>query len=218
MKNLRLSRLFDSQSRHSIILPIDHGVSLGPLEGITSLKQSLSSLITLSPHYQEKVLIGTVEEALSLGADAVSMHLNLGVENDKEMLKQLRFVSEHCTAWGMPLLTMIYPTETLPNVADSLKKAARIGYELGADLIKICYPGSPLALKEIIESVDIPILISGGSKQNPDEILDMISNAMAVGARGVAIGRNLFQCQNQHQFVVRLNEIIHHKTAVTTVI
>ena len=53
-------------------------------------------------------LVCTVEEAVKLGADAVSVHINLGADTDKDMLRQLGFVSERCMEWQMPLVAMMY--------------------------------------------------------------------------------------------------------------
>lgn len=46
-KTLRLSRILDANSRRSLIVPIDHGMTLGPLPGIESVK-AVSQWITHS--------------------------------------------------------------------------------------------------------------------------------------------------------------------------
>jgi DhnA family fructose-bisphosphate aldolase class Ia len=54
------------------------------------------------------VLVKTVEEAIKFGADAVSVHVNVGAQNESEMLATLGQISERCDYWGMPLLAMMY--------------------------------------------------------------------------------------------------------------
>ncbi|MOA30367.1 2-amino-4,5-dihydroxy-6-one-heptanoic acid-7-phosphate synthase [compost metagenome] len=69
----------------------------------------LSASISFSPCRMEKVLVGTVEEAVQLGADGVSIHVNIGCDEDRSMLQDAGKVSRACMEWGMPLLMMVYP-------------------------------------------------------------------------------------------------------------
>jgi fructose-bisphosphate aldolase/2-amino-3,7-dideoxy-D-threo-hept-6-ulosonate synthase len=69
----------------------------------------LSASTSLAPDPNRKVLVRTVEEAIKFGADAVSVHVNVGAQNESEMLATLGQISERCDYWGMPLLAMMYP-------------------------------------------------------------------------------------------------------------
>ena len=102
----------------------------------------LSAGTTLSPDPNAKELACTVEEALKIGADAVSVHINLGADTDKEMLRQLGYVGERCMEWQMPLLAMMYTRgPKIKNEYDvnNVKHAARVAAELGADIVKVVY-------------------------------------------------------------------------------
>lgn len=81
-----------------------------------------------------KTLVATVEEALKYGADAVSVHINVGAETEPEMLADLGMVSSDCADWGMPLVVMSYPRgPTITNSYDPemVAHAARVAMELG---------------------------------------------------------------------------------------
>ena len=67
-----------------------------------------SSSTSLSSQPNRKVLTGTVEEAVRLGADGVSLHINIGGSDDAEMLSHLGEISDECHMWNMPLLAMMY--------------------------------------------------------------------------------------------------------------
>ncbi len=69
----------------------------------------LSASTGLSTQPNAKTLVCTVEEAIKLGADAVSIHVNLGNGQEKEMLHDFGYVSNEARRWGLPLLAMIYP-------------------------------------------------------------------------------------------------------------
>ena len=69
----------------------------------------LSASTSLSPDPNRKVLVNTVQWALKMGADAVSVHINIGADDEARMLEDLGKVAIECMAWGMPLLAMMYP-------------------------------------------------------------------------------------------------------------
>ena len=88
--------------------------------------------------------MATVEEALKIGADAVSIHVNVGAEDESHMLSTLGEISRHCQEWGMPLLAMMYPRGKKIKdeySAEYIAHAARVGAELGADIVKTNYTG-----------------------------------------------------------------------------
>jgi predicted phospho-2-dehydro-3-deoxyheptonate aldolase len=152
----------------------------------------------------EKVLVGTVEEAIRLGAVGVSVHVNLGVDKEPEMLRDFGIISEKCSEWGMPLLSMMYVTGAGNNVT-GIAHAARLAQELGSDLVKVDYPGSAEGMKQVINGVDIPVLIAGGSRINElEDFLRVVDEAVFGGASGVSIGRNIFQ----HKQTKRVTEAI----------
>ena len=93
-----------------------------------------------------KVLVTSVEKAVQLGADAVSVHVNIGSEKEPEMLQSTGRIAEECDKWGLPLLEIMYPRgPEIKNHHDPevVKLAARVGAELGADIVKTNYTGDP---------------------------------------------------------------------------
>src|SRR6266566_2710931 len=105
----------------------------------------LSASTSLSPRADRKVAVTRVEEAISYGADAVSVHVNLGGEDDDRMLGDLGTAAADCDRLGFPLLAMMYargPAIRDPYDVDVVRHAARVGAELGADLVKTTYTGS----------------------------------------------------------------------------
>ena len=252
-KEIRLERIFDRDSGKAVIIPMDHGVSSGPILGIANMKNimtqvadgganavlvhkgvvarghkksgpdmglivHLSGSTSLSPDPNAKTLVCTVEEAIELGADAVSVHVNIGNGHEKEMLTDLGNVAHTASRWGMPLLAMIYPRgdkikdEYDPSV---IKHAARLGAELGADVVKVSYTGSQDSFRDVVEGCNVPVIIAGGPKMDSDRaILEMVKGAMDAGASGTSIGRNVFQHQNPTRIVSALCMIVHKGATV----
>ncbi len=142
-KRIRIERIINRESGNTVIVPMDHGVSMGPIEGLKNLAETvnavaegganavvlhkgvvdfghggygkdvgliihLSASTSLAPDPNEKVLVCTVEEAIKLGADAVSVHVNVGSKTEANQLSNLGEISKIAAEWGMPLLAMMY--------------------------------------------------------------------------------------------------------------
>ena len=108
---------------------------------------------------------------------------------------------------------MIYPRgEKVKDEYDPavIKHAARLGAELGADMVKVSYTGSPETFREVVEGCHVPVIIAGGPKMGSDRaILEMVRGAIDAGASGTSIGRNVFQHQNPTRIVRALSMIVH---------
>jgi len=246
-KAIRMERIMNRNTGKTVIVPMDHGVTAGPIDGLLDLSRAvdlvaegganavighiglpryghrhhgkdiglilhLSASTMLSTRPNKKVLINTVENALRMGADGVSIHINIGDEEEPEMLQDFVSIAVVCNYWGMPLIAMMYPRG--PGIKDendveAVKIAARIGAELGADFIKTNYTGDPDSFAKVVEGCPAPVLIAGGSKLKEEEIFKTIEDAMQVGAKGISIGRNVFQHKNPSLFVKAACSIVH---------
>ena len=171
-----------------------------------------SASTSIGPAPNRKMLIGSVEEAIRLGADAVSVHINIGSKEEPEMLQKLGMIADKCNQWSVPLVAMMYPRgENIKNPHDPevVAHAARVGAEAGADIVKAVYTGDPDSFKRVVRSCPVPLVIAGGPKANSDrEILEMCSGAMSAGAKGVTFGRNIFQHKNPPAMVRALRAIV----------
>jgi fructose-bisphosphate aldolase/2-amino-3,7-dideoxy-D-threo-hept-6-ulosonate synthase len=181
---------------------------------------SASTSIGSSPN--KKVLMGRVTESIRLGADAVSVHINIGAKEEPDMLYDLGVVSDECTEWNVPLIAMMYPRgESIKNSHDVevVAHAARIGGEAGADIVKTVYTGDINSFRKVTKASPVPVVIAGGPKVNTDyELLEMCEAAMKAGAKGVTFGRNIFQHENPVSIVRALHKVVidglNHEDAI----
>lgn len=243
-KDRRLSRIFRNDGK-TVIVPMDHSVTTGPVEGLTDMQYTIDRLkngyvdaivihkgiakyvdngkLALIIHLSGstvrssdpnwKIQVSSIEEAILLGADAVSVHINLGAEKEHYMLRKFGRISDLCDRWQMPLLAMMYPRG--PKIASEydvevVAHAARLGAELGADVVKTVYTGDIKSFKKVVEACPVPVVLAGGPK-SPDvkSFLRMVSEAMEAGARGVSIGRNVFQSKPPEAMAYALYSIVH---------
>jgi len=171
-----------------------------------------SGSTTLSSFPNRKMLTGSVEEAIRLGADGVSLHINIGGKEEPEMLEQLGTISEQCHKWSMPLLAMMYPRGekiTNPHDPEIVAHVARIGADCGADIVKTIYTGDIDSFSKVIKGTPVPVVIAGGPKAKTDmDVLQMTEDAMEAGAKGVTFGRNIFAHKTPDRMVQALSAII----------
>ncbi|MCP2163661.1 2-amino-3,7-dideoxy-D-threo-hept-6-ulosonate synthase [Goodfellowiella coeruleoviolacea] len=184
------------------------------LLGDCALVVHLSAGTAHAADVNAKVLVGEVEDALRLGADAVSVHVNIGSDTEQRQLADLGAVAGSCDAWNVPLLVMAYARG--PRVASShdpalLAHVVNIAADLGADLVKTSMALPVERMAEVTGSCPIPVLAAGG----PADGADLVAHghaAMAAGCRGLAVGRRIFSAPNPLSLVRRLAEVVHQDT------
>jgi 2-amino-4,5-dihydroxy-6-oxo-7-(phosphooxy)heptanoate synthase len=165
-----------------------------------------------------KVLVATVEEALRMDADSVSVHVNLGSATEARQLADLGAVAADCARWQMPLLAMVYPRgPRILNASDPelVAHAANLAADLGADLVKVPYTGSVATMRQVVDSCPIPVLVAGGSKLGGEEALEaFVRDATRAGVAGVAMGRNVFMAADPEAVARRVAALVHGERLV----
>jgi fructose-bisphosphate aldolase, class I len=252
-KSIRLERIFNRDTNRTIVVPLDHGVSVGPISGLVDLRRTVGQIVegganavlmhkglvrcghrtrgkdiglvvhlsastALSPYPNAKSLVTTVEEAIRLGADGVSLHVNIGDETESRMLKDLGEVAAAAGTWGMPVLAMVYgrgpkiKSEYDPEV---VAHCARVGLELGADVVKVPYTGDPETFSRVVDGCCVPVVIAGGPKMGSTrQLLQMAQDSVKAGGAGLSIGRNVFQDNDPTRLIKALNLIVHGEGSV----
>jgi fructose-bisphosphate aldolase/2-amino-3,7-dideoxy-D-threo-hept-6-ulosonate synthase len=248
-KKRRLRRIFRDDNR-TVIVPMDHGVTIGPVKGLVNMQRIIDKLLlggvdavvlhrgisknvdtgnaglivhlsgstTLSADPNHKVQVCSVENGVRIGADAVSVHINVGANQEEDMLVKLGNVACECDNYGMPLLAMMYPRGPNiknPHTVDLVAHAARLGAELGADVIKTNYTGDIESFREVVRGCPVPVIIAGGPKaETTREVLEMVHNSLKAGGAGLSIGRNVFQHENPTKMVNALSALVHQGASV----
>lgn len=162
----------------------------------------VSAGTSMSMDSHAKVLVSSVEEAVRIGADAVSVHVNIGSRTESSQLRDAGTVAEACDRWGMPLLAMMYARGdhiARDNDAATIAHLAAIATDIGADIVKTVYPGDTDSMREVIDTCSIPLIVAGGPvHDDPQAVERFAQEALAGGAHGLAIGRNVFRskCPN----------------------
>lgn len=241
-KIIRLQKLQDTTSGAYLLVPIDHGFTIGPVTGLidpslivkkvvqggatgivvhkglvrhihselhkTPLLIHLSGSLQFSKKPDLKIQTGTVSEAINLGADGISLHINLGANEEEKMLETLSKISSECNIFGLPLLVMMYVRGAGLDSSNPelIAHAARIADEAGADIVKVNYTGSIETFEEVVHGCQIPVVVAGGAKKNFSDFLSEVKDAIFAGAAGISVGRNIFQDSNPQ---LRMQELVN---------
>lgn len=253
-KAIRLERIIDRNTRRTIIVPMDHGTTVGPLPGIVDMRAAVQAVVegganavlmhkglvrcghrtqgkdiglivhlsastTLSPFPNAKTLVGTVEDAIRLGADAVSVHVNLGDETEAKMLADFGQVTSTAQSWGIPVLAMVYargPKVRSEFDPDIVAHCARVGVELGADVVKVPYTGDIDSFGKVVDACCVPVVIAGGPKLDSTKaFLQMVHDSISAGGSGLSVGRNVFQHKNPAILTRALAKVVHEDVDVS---
>lgn len=225
----RWNRFLDNRSGKALIVPIDHGLTLGPIEGIGSpldildwlapdvltgvilhkgmaerlggvpgcgMMLHLNGSMSIDANPDVKVMLTSVDAAIRLGADAVSIQVNFNRECASHNLRMLGAVVDDAHHLGLPVLAMVYDKLDAagPNPV-ALRHFMRAAVELGVDALKILPPPNLEMMPELIYGVQdhTPVLFAGGPLTGDEALLQLAKAVVASGASGLCVGRNLFQ-------------------------
>lgn len=158
--------------------------------------------------------------AEELDADAIGYTMYAGSKYEDKMWKEFRQVQEEARKYDLPVVMWAYPRgkgiegesdyggDTDPDV---ISYAARLGLELGADMVKCKYPGTKEEWKQIEDAVPgMKTVMSGGSKRSDEAFLKDVKNTIDAGGNGLAVGRNIFQRENPKQLLDKLEKTLYH--------
>lgn len=171
----------------------------------------------------------SVEYAVEeLDADAIGYTMYAGSTHEDKMWKEFREVQEEARKYDVPVVMWSYPRgkgiEENPDYSgqkdsEVVAYGARLGLELGADMVKCKYPGDQEDWEQLEEVVgDLKTVMSGGSKRSDEAFLRDVHDTMEVGGNGLAVGRNIFQRENPEQLLDKLESVMFEGKDVEEVV
>nr|WP_276311802.1 MULTISPECIES: 2-amino-3,7-dideoxy-D-threo-hept-6-ulosonate synthase [Streptomyces] len=178
-----------------------------------SLIIHLSASTMHAPDPDAKYLVTSVEESVRLGADAVSVHVNIGSEDERQQVVDLGAVAAVCDRWNVPLLAMMYPRG--PRISDPrdpglVVHTASLAADLGADIVKVVYTGTSDEMADVVAACPVPVIVAGGVRMDTEgQVLRFVNDAICGGAAGVAMGRNVFQAPDPGAMARKISRVVH---------
>jgi DhnA family fructose-bisphosphate aldolase class Ia len=153
------------------------------------------------------------EQAIAIGADAVVLLAYPGAADEHRSLQRLARVCAECELLGLPVMAEMIPGgwgRAVEWSVENVCAGARIGVELGADIIKTVCPGAPGEFAAVVEACPAPVVALGGPKlASEDDVVGLAGGVVEAGAAGVAFGRNVWGAADPAKLIARLHDAVH---------
>ncbi|WP_273758188.1 class I fructose-bisphosphate aldolase [Pantoea ananatis] len=162
--------------------------------------------------------VADVDEAIRVGADAISVGCILGGPEQAKQLTFLGQITKAAGSAGLPVVAHIYPKGPMvenPFDAKHLAYCVRAGAELGVDIIKTLWSGSADTFKKVVASCPAKVALAGGDMGN--DLVSFLTNtrkALDVGVGGVTYGRFVWQHDNPTAVIRALDAMINDDSSV----
>ncbi len=211
------SRLEDPRQTVEPILPHADSLMLtrGVLRSCVDANTSTPIVLRVSggvsiigPALANEGLTTTLEEAIRLNVVGVALSVFVGTEHERESLLNLSRLVTEGQRYGMPVLAVTAVGKELEKRdARFLALSCRIAAELGAQMVKTYYCDE---FEKVVQGCPVPVVIAGGPKLPTEmEALELTANAIAGGAVGVDMGRNIWQSDYPAAMIVAVRSIVH---------
>ena len=240
----RLNRIMKPSTGRTVMLAVDHGYFLGPTSGLEEPRKTIEPLLpyadslmltrgvlrtSVPPQADIPIVLrvsgGTsvlrelslegltvaMEDAIRLNASAVTLSIFVGAEGERETLLNLARLVDEGEKHGIPVMAVTAVGKDMVRDARYLGLATRIAAELGAHLVKTYYCEG---FEEVVRSTPVPLVIAGGKKLPEREAIALAWNAVRAGAKGVDMGRNIFQSDAPVGMIRAVRAVVQENASV----
>lgn len=163
-----------------------------------------------------RILVDSVEHALSLGAVAVAMNVFIGSDYEALLLSQFAKSVEVCDRFGIPMIAMMNPMPEYQFDVERLAYACRVGAELGADIVKTDYPGTKEGFEVVVNSCPVPVIVE--ESPHPYTLAGTLlttEEAIGAGGAGVMFAERVWAHSQMNAAASQISSIVHSKLSPT---
>lgn len=158
-------------------------------------------------------MLCTVSKAIELGASAIGYTIYVGSKYEAKMMQEFSLAEDEAHEAGLQVIAWMYPRGSqvvgVEKSKEVLAYSARLGLELNADYIKTYYTGDSESFAWVVKAAGRSgVLAQGGEKKEREELLEEVKGIMASGAKGLAIGRNVWQDEKPLDVASDLKKIV----------
>lgn len=149
-----------------------------------------------------------IEDAIRLDAAALAPMVAIGDEDfEAKTIQNLARCVDYTSRYGIPTLGVTAVGKNLVRDARYLGLATRVCAENGATFVKTYYCEE--GFEKVVAGCPVPIVIAGGKKLPEKDALELAYKAISSGARGVDMGRNIFQSENPVAMITAVKGVVH---------
>lgn len=148
-----------------------------------------------------------IEDAVRLDVDALAVQVFVGGEFETRSIHNMTRLVDQGMRHGIPVMAVTAVGRDMVRDARYFRLATRICAELGAQLLKTYYVDEDFAT--VTAACPVPIVMAGGRKVPELDALTMAHRAVAEGAAGVDMGRNIFQSEAPEAMLRAVTAVVH---------
>jgi len=242
-----LSNIFNPKSGNTVMFAFDHGYFMGSTAGLERLDIVVPKLFDnvdvlmgtrgalrtcIPPECRKSIALRTtsgssminddlsheiiavdIEDAIRMNADCMAVQTFIGADGQLSSINNLSKTINAGLRYSIPTMGVIAVGKDMERT-DRFKLATRIVAEMGANIIKTYYCDN---FEEVVAACPVPIVVAGGKKLPEDEALELAYKSISGGARGLDMGRNIFQSEHPVEMCASIAKIVHegftHKEA-----
>jgi 3-hydroxy-5-phosphonooxypentane-2,4-dione thiolase len=149
----------------------------------------------------------SIEEAIRLNACVLAVQVFIGAENERRTIKNMTTLIDEASRYGIAVMGVTAVGKDMARTSRYFRLATRIMAELGCHMVKCYYTDEEF--DTVTSCCPVPIVIAGGKKLPELDALRMSYNALAQGASGVDMGRNIFQADDPVAMVQAVQQLVH---------
>ncbi|MGI6079410.1 MAG: 3-hydroxy-5-phosphonooxypentane-2,4-dione thiolase [Candidatus Avilachnospira sp.] len=172
------------------------GIALRATSGSSMLNEDLS----------HEVLAVDIEDAIRMNADCLAIQTFIGADGQLSSLENLSEAVNLGQRYSIPVMGVVAVGKQMERTPRFFKLATRILAELGANIIKTYYCED---FEEVVAACPVPIVVAGGKKLPEEEALTLAYNSINGGAKGLDMGRNIFQSTHAVEMSAAIRKIVH---------
>jgi putative autoinducer-2 (AI-2) aldolase len=160
----------------------------------------------LNEDLSHEVVAVDIEDAIRMNADCMAVQTFIGADGQLSSIDNLSRTINAGFRYSIPTLGVVAVGKQMERTDSFFKLATRIVAEMGAHIVKTYYCDN---FEEVVAACPVPIVIAGGKKLPEKEALTLAYRAISEGARGVDMGRNIFQSQHAVEMSSAIRKIVH---------
>lgn len=147
-----------------------------------------------------------IEDAIRMNADCMAVQTFIGADGQLSSIDNISKTINAGFRYSIPTLGVVAVGKDMERTDRFFKLATRIVAEMGAQIVKSYYCEN---FEEVVAACPVPIVVAGGKKLPEKEALELAYKAMAGGARGLDMGRNIFQSLHPVEMSAAIAKIVH---------
>ncbi len=160
----------------------------------------------LDDDLSHEVVAVDMEDAIRMNADCMAVQTFIGAKGQLSSLDNVSRVINTGMRYSIPTMGVVAVGKDMERTDRFFKLATRIVAEMGVQIIKSYYCDN---FEEVVAACPVPIVVAGGKKLPEKDALTLAYRSMQGGAKGLDMGRNIFQSSHPAAMAASIAKVVH---------